>query len=111
MARDSDNMAPIPANAGLAMSMRNAVKRLIGKARELKSSVSQLQMENEGLKEELRKRDEEVSVLRQQLESCKLGIALRDSASDSSGYTRDEAKRRISRMVREIDECIALLKQ
>lgn len=114
MASDSNNLAGNSvnyANSRLAEALRNAVKRLIGRSKELKSNVIQLQKENESLKGELAEKDGEIALLRQQLESCKLGLALRDSASGTAGYTREEAKRRINRMVREIEECIALLKQ
>lgn len=114
MASDSNNLAGNSvnyANSRLADALRNAVKRLIGRSKELKSNVIQLQKENESLKGELAEKNGEIALLRQQLESCRLGLALRDSASDATGYTREEAKRRINRMVREIEECIALLKQ
>lgn len=114
MASDSNNLAGNSvnyANSRLADALRNAVKRLIGRSKELKSNVIQLQKENESLKGELAEKNGEIALLRQQLESCRLGLALRDSASDTTGYTREEAKRRINRMVREIEECIALLKQ
>lgn len=114
MASDTYNQtggATSSANGRLADAVQNAVKRLIAKSKEYKSKVIQLQKENESLKGELAEREGEIATLRQQLESCRLGLALRDSAPDNNGYTREEAKRRISRMVREIDECIALLKQ
>lgn len=113
MANDNNNEAESTgsANGQLANAVRNSVKRLIGKSIELKSKVIQLEKENMALKEVVAKKDDEICSLKQQLESCKLGLALRSSSTESAGFTREEAKRRISRMVREIDECIALLKQ
>ena len=114
MANDNNNEAENltgSANSRLADAVQDAIKRLIGKSKELKSRVIQLERENKSLRDDLTKKDEELSSLKQQLESCKLGLALRDSSYEAAGYTREEAKRRISRMVREIDECIALLKQ
>lgn len=99
------------ANGRLANAVQNAVKRLIGKSIELKSKVIQLEKENMALRDVVAKKDNEIYSLRQQLECCKFGLALRDSSSEAAGFSREEAKRRISRMVREIDECIALLKQ
>lgn len=113
MANDNNNEAELTgsANGQLANAVQNAVKRLIGKSIELKSKVIQLEKENKGLKDVVAKKDDEIYSLKQQLESCKLGLALRNSSSEAAGFTREEAKRRIGRMVREIDECIALLKQ
>lgn len=113
MASDDNNGAESTgsANGRLANAVQNAVKRLIGKSIELKSKVIQLEKENKALREALAGKNDEICSLKQQLESCKLGLALRDSSSEAAGFSREEAKRRISRMVREIDECIALLKQ
>ena len=91
--------------------MRGAVRRLIAKSKELKSRVVQLESENSSLRETIGEKDGEIERLRRQLECCRLGLALRGSSSDTEGYTREDAKKRISRMVREIDECMALLKQ
>lgn len=114
MTNDRDNAsAPssYSANVRLAGAAQDAVRRLIERSTSLKSKVNQLQKENESLRDDLAAKTEEVSRLQQQLESCRLGLALRDSSAEVSGYTREEAKRRIVRMVREIDECIALLKR
>ncbi|MGN0029976.1 MAG: hypothetical protein ACI35Q_09655 [Marinilabiliaceae bacterium] len=113
MTSDDNNEAEFSssANGRLANAVQNAVKRLIGRSIELKSRVVQLEKENKALRDALAGKDDEICSLKQQLESCKLGLALRDSSSEAAGFTREEAKRRIGRMVREIDECIALLKQ
>ena len=95
----------------LVDAMRGAVKRLIAKSKELKSQVVHLEKENAHLREDCRKKDVEIESLRQQVEYCKLGLTLRGAASEAGGYTREEAKKKISSMVREIDECMALLKQ
>lgn len=113
MTNDDNNKAEFAgsANGRLANAVQNAVKRLIGRSIELKSKVIQLENENKALRDVLAGKDDEICSLKQQLECCKLGLALRDSSSEAAGFTREEAKRRIGRMVREIDECIALLKQ
>lgn len=92
-------------------AMKDAVKRLINKSIELKSQVSKLREENEELKSKLQSKEEEITVLKQQLESYELGLALRGASPVVTSYSREEAKKKIGQMVREINECIALLKQ
>lgn len=113
MASDASNLTEIPYNGAagrLIDAMRDAIKRLTAKSKDFKSQVRQLQKENSSLREQLADKEEEISSLRQQLECCRLGLTLRGASTDA-GYKPEDAKKQISRIVREIDECLALLKQ
>ncbi len=114
MASEGNKLAENIANGAsvaLIAVMRDAVKSLIKKAVDLKSQVNKLQKENEELKTKLQEKENEVTTLSQQLENYKLGLTLRGATAEETGYTRKEAKKKIGQMVREINECIALLKQ
>ncbi len=98
-------------NIELKDKLEDVINRLIFKANNLKLQVNRLQKQNRSMQEELEHKDIEISDLKRQLECSRLGLALRGGAAGESAYTPEEAKKKISRIVREIDECIALLKE
>ncbi len=98
-------------SAALCSRLEGDVDRLIAKLNDLKADNARLAAEVSRLRGELEFCQAEAMDSRKELECCKLGLALRGADYAESGYTPDEAKRRISQMVRGIDECIALLKQ
>ncbi len=98
-------------NIELKDKLEDVVNRLIFKADNLKLQVNRLQKQNSYMQEELSRKDDEIADLKRQLECSRLGLALRGSAAEETAYTPEEAKKKISRIVREIDECIALLKE
>lgn len=98
-------------NIELKDKLEDVINRLIFKANNLKLQVNKLQKQNSDMQNELSQKDEEIENLKRQLECSRLGLALRGTAAGDAAYTPEEAKKKISRIVREIDECIALLKE
>ena len=70
-----------------------------------KSTNSQLVDQNTNLESRIRKQEEEIKELKKQNNTLKLSKAFVDENNGSP----QEAKLQISRIVREIDKCIALL--
>lgn len=89
----------------LSNRLEEGVGRLIEALGELRVRNARLAAEVARLRAELEASHEETREVRRELESCRVGLALR--SADASG----EAQRYISQLVRGIDECIALLKQ
>lgn len=70
-----------------------------------------LETQVQDLQRELQEAQRDANEARRELNCCKAAITLGgDPASLACGSSED-VKRRIDRMVREIDKCIALLKQ
>lgn len=95
----------------LGNELENKVLALIGKVNELKDANAKLESRIANLESELDIARSQTAESRRELDTCKLGLALRGSRLMSTAMSSDEAKRRINLMVREIDKCIALLKQ
>ena len=95
----------------LGNELENKVLALIGKVNELKDGNAKLESRIANLESELDIARSQAAESRRELDTCKLGLALRGSRLMSTAMSSDEAKRRINLMVREIDKCIALLKQ
>lgn len=95
----------------LGNELENKVLALIGKVNELKDANAKLESRIANLEGELDIARSQAAESRRELDTCKLGLALRGSRLMSTAMSSDEAKRRINLMVREIDKCIALLKQ
>lgn len=95
----------------LGNELENKVLALIAKVNELKDANAKLESRIANLESELDIARSQVAESRRELDTCKLGLALRGSRLMSTAMSSDEAKRRINLMVREIDKCIALLKQ
>ena len=95
----------------LGNELENKVLALIGKVNELKDANAKLESRIANFESELDIARSQAAESRRELDTCKLGLALRGSRLMSTAMSSDEAKRRINLMVREIDKCIALLKQ
>ena len=95
----------------LGNELENKVLALIAKVNELKDANAKLESRIANLESELNIARSQAAESRRELDTCKLGLALRGSRLMSTAMSSDEAKRRINLMVREIDKCIALLKQ
>lgn len=95
----------------LGNELENKVLALIAKVNELKDANAKLESRIANLESELDIARSQAAESRRELDTCKLGLALRGSRLMSTAMSSDEAKRRINLMVREIDKCIALLKQ
>lgn len=95
----------------LGNELENKVLALIAKVNELKDANAKLESCIANLESELDIARSQAAESRRELDTCKLGLALRGSRLMSTAMSSDEAKRRINLMVREIDKCIALLKQ
>lgn len=95
----------------LGNELENKVLALIAKVNELKDANAKLESRIANLESELDIARSQTAESRRELDTCKLGLALRGSRLMSTAMSSDEAKRRINLMVREIDKCIALLKQ
>ena len=95
----------------LGNELENKVLALIAKVNELKDANAKLESRIANLESELDIARSQAAESRRELDTCKLGLALRGSRLMSTAMSSDEAKRRINLMVRDIDKCIALLKQ
>jgi len=80
------------------------IKWVIDVAKTLRANNIQLKQQVDGLLEALRAKDQEMEVLESKYQNLKLAKSLASSPEDVKN-----AKLQMSRMVREIDKCIALL--
>ena len=94
----------MPIEDNVILSLEEKIKRVIRFAEELKIHNGQLQQRVGELSGRLRAKDQEMEVLESKYQSLKLAKTLTFSPEDVRS-----AKFQVSRMVREIDKCIALL--
>lgn len=85
-------------------SLKDKVKKLLARYNDLKSENAILKKETEELKLQLKNKESELEFLNNKYNKLKLAKSLLASADDSH-----DAKIKINRIVREIDNCIALL--
>ena len=81
--------------------------------RQLMYYCDSLKEENTRLMEEVELKDKELLLLNEQIEELKLEYSnLKFAKSFSAGNIgeQDEAKRRLSKLVRDVDKCISILK-
>lgn len=95
----------------LSNKLEEGVGRLIEALGELRVQNARLAAEVARLRAELEASHEETREVRRELESCRVGLALRRADASLVVDASGEAQRYISQLVRGIDECIALLKQ
>lgn len=86
--------------------LREKFKRLISYCDSLKAENISLKAENAGLKSQLEKRNDEYNQIASRYQSLNAARALAGTAGNS-----EDAKNKITGIVREIDKCIALLNQ
>jgi predicted nucleic acid-binding Zn-ribbon protein len=84
--------------------LNRKLDELFGRYTDLKSEINELKNGNEVLKTSLHERDEKIKELEIKYERIKLSGALL-----GEGENAQEAKRKITELVREIDRCVALL--
>ncbi len=85
-------------------ALKDKVKKLLARYNNLKSENAILKKETEELKIQLKNKESELEFLNNKYNKLKLAKSLLASADDSH-----DAKIKINRIVREIDNCIALL--
>jgi len=85
-------------------SLEEKIKRVIRFAEKLKTHNGQLQQQVDKLSEQLCAKSQEMEVLESKFQSLKFAKTFNSSSQDMRN-----AKLQMSRMVREIDKCIALL--
>lgn len=88
----------------LIEQLNGRVDKLINRIAESNQQAEKRQAEIVLLTEQLRQKDETIATLQAEL------TAVKNSQMASSNLENDELKGRINEMVREIDECISLLK-
>lgn len=88
----------------LIEQLNGRVDKLISRIAESNQQAEKKQAEIVSLTEQLRQKDEMIAALQTELTTVK------NAQSASSNLENDELKGRINEMVREIDECISLLK-
>ena len=84
--------------------LEEKINRVIRFAEELKARNGCLQQQVDELVVQLRSKNQEMEVLESKFQSLRLAKTLKSSSEDVRN-----AKFQVSRMVREIDKCIALL--
>jgi predicted nuclease with TOPRIM domain len=82
----------------------HSVNRLIKLNAEADEKANQLQLENERLKEQLERKESELATLNKQYEALRMGEKIAGNAED-----RDDLRKKVNELVREVDKCIALL--
>jgi regulator of replication initiation timing len=85
-------------------SLKEKIKQVIDVAEGLRTNNIHLKRQVDELLEALRAKDQEMEVLESKYQSVKLAKTLVPSPEDNKNV-----KLQVSRMVREIDKCIALL--
>ncbi len=85
-------------------SLQIKLKQLSGKMESQEGLLQEAETEIEGLKSQLRLKNEELDALQDQLRKMKLAKTL---SGDSE--QKREARQMIQTMLREVDKCIALL--
>ncbi len=95
----------------LSSRLDDGVNRLIAKVNDLRVMNQKQSEQIDSLSRQLEEARRDADTYRDELDSCRLAMALGDGSARGHSYTTDEAKKQISHLVRGIDECIALLKQ
>jgi predicted nucleic acid-binding Zn-ribbon protein len=91
-------------------ALQSHIERIEEKLKTVLSRHQSLKKENEKLKKQLVKSEEEKEALVDQLKQSALQISmLRSSEGNSSKASRAALEKRINAYVKEIDRCIALL--
>jgi uncharacterized coiled-coil DUF342 family protein len=88
----------------LIEQLNGRVDKLINRIAESNQQTERKQAEIVSLTEQLRQKDQVIAALQEEL------TAVKQSQLAASSIENDELKGRINEMVREIDECISLLK-
>ncbi len=88
----------------LIEQLNGRVDKLINRIAESNQQTEKKQAEIVSLTEQLRQKDQAIAALQEELATVK------QSQLAASSVENDELKGRINEMVREIDECISLLK-
>ena len=88
----------------LIRELHNRIELLKSKYQALQKSNARVVAENSELFNQVEEQKKKISILEQQYSSVKLAQSVSLPVED-----KDEAKSQILRIVREIDECIALL--
>ena len=83
--------------------LKNKIGRLIDLYENSKQTVTQLQQENKKLKKQINQKDTELAGLKEKYSRLELAKSI------ASSETTHDAKIKINRIVREIDNCISLL--
>lgn len=81
--------------------------------RQLMYYCDSLKEENARLMKEIEQREDAVFSLTEEIDKLKLSysnLKFAKSFSSESSEDRDEAKRRLSKLVRDVDKCISILK-
>lgn len=88
----------------LVLNLYNRVRQLMEKYNALKEQFNLLNSENEKLKRRISEKETSIETIEQQYKSARIasGVVVQDD-------DREEARMQINRIVREIDDCIALL--
>ncbi len=88
----------------LIEQLNGRVDKLINRIAESNQQTEKKQAEIVSLTEQLRQKDQAIAALQEEL------VTVKQSQLAASSVENDELKGRINEMVREIDECISLLK-
>lgn len=91
-------------NVELAHKLESKVSKLIDNYKDLKERYSAKEQELEQVKDELAKSKQAYSDLESQFKIYRVAMSVCGNSDD-----KNEAKRHINQIVREIDKCIALL--
>ena len=83
-------------------SLERKVTLLMGEHKRLRSELAQLKEENNGLKDEIKARDEQVASFQNKFKISKIVSSIDSESQDTS-----ELKRKIDEYIKEIDKCIA----
>ncbi|MEJ2005511.1 MAG: hypothetical protein P8X57_11225 [Cyclobacteriaceae bacterium] len=83
-------------------TLERKVSLLLNEHRKLQTELSQIQTENEGLRAELKERDELISNFQNKFKISKIVNSI-----DTEGHDTSELKRKIDEYIKEIDRCIA----
>ena len=84
--------------------LQNKIERLVSEYQEVKSVNAQLKHKLLSLQDQLEKKQQNVSELKDKNKILKLSASLQGEEQDTQA-----ARQRINELVREIDKCIALL--
>ena len=84
--------------------LKQRVVEMLGRYEKLREELSAVRMENSELRSRLENKETEVNTIKNNFDRVKLSGAIRGDEGDTR-----EARQRVNRLVREIDNCIALL--
>lgn len=97
----------------MGQAEENLLRDLGFRIQQLKSYCDSLKQTNELLLKEIAAKEEESASLSEQIENLKTEISnlrFAKALAHSSDEDSAEAKKRLSKLVREVDKCISLLK-